>query len=148
MDRSTRAAGSKPSARCVCCARWQLNWQKTLTAAFGEVSTALNGHEKFAEAVREETRSVNAYRESVRLSTIRYNSGFASYFEVLDAQLNLYPAETTRVFLELAHKVSLVSIYRSLGGGWKLSMPIDQSGSRYCSIGHQPSSHSHLTPKP
>lgn len=101
----------------------ELNWQKTLTSAFGEVSTALNGHEKFAEAVREETRSVNAYRESVRLSTIRYNSGFASYFEVLDAQLNLYPAETLRVFFELAHKVSLVSIYRSLGGGWKLSDP-------------------------
>jgi multidrug efflux system outer membrane protein len=99
----------------------ELVWQKTLTSAFGEVSTALNAHQKFAEAVKEETRSVNAYRESVRLSTIRYDSGFASYFEVLDSQLNLYPAERTRVDLELAHKVSLINIYRSLGGGWKLA---------------------------
>jgi outer membrane protein, multidrug efflux system len=99
----------------------ELVWQQTLTSAFGEVSTALNAHQKYAESLKEETRSVNAYRESVRLSTIRYDSGFASYFEILDAQLQLYPAETTRVALELARKTSLVNIYRSLGGGWKLS---------------------------
>jgi multidrug efflux system outer membrane protein len=99
----------------------ELAWQQTLTSAFGEVSTYLNAHEKYAASLKEETRSVNAYRESVRLSTIRYESGFASYFEILDAQLQLYPAETTRVVLELARKTSLVNIYRSLGGGWKLA---------------------------
>jgi multidrug efflux system outer membrane protein len=99
----------------------ELNWQKTLTAAFGEVSTALSTHEKLAKATAEETRSVNAYRESVRLSTVRYDSGFASYFEVLDAQLNLFPAETQRVQYELGRKIALVNIYRSLGGGWKFS---------------------------
>lgn len=99
----------------------ELNWQRTLTAAFGEVSDALNAHAKFGEAMKEEARSVKAYRESVRLSTVRYDSGFASYFEVLDAQLNLYPTERTLVDLELARKISLVDIWRSLGGGWKLS---------------------------
>jgi outer membrane protein, multidrug efflux system len=99
----------------------ELIWQETLTQAFGEVSTALNAHEKFAQALQEETRSVNAYRESVRLSTVRYESGFASYFEVLDAQLQLFPAETFRVGYELQRKVALVNIYRSLGGGWKLT---------------------------
>jgi multidrug efflux system outer membrane protein len=98
----------------------ELVWQETLTQAFGEVSTALNAHEKFAQALTQETRSVNAYRESVRLSTVRYESGFASYFEVLDAQLQLFPAETFRVGYELQRKVALVNIYRSLGGGWKL----------------------------
>jgi len=99
----------------------ELNWQKTLTAAFGEVSTALNTHQKYAESIKEQTRSVNAYREAVRLSTIRYDTGFASYFEVLDAQRLLYPAETTRNVFELTRKVALVDIYRSLGGGWKLA---------------------------
>ena len=99
----------------------ELVWQQTLTSAFGEVSTYLNAHEKYAASLKEETRSVTAYRESVRLSTIRYESGFASYFEILYAQTQLYPAETTRVVLELARKTSLVNIYRSLGGGWKLA---------------------------
>jgi len=99
----------------------ELLWQQTLTSAFGEVSTYLNAHEKYAASLKEETRSVTAYRESVRLSTIRYESGFASYFEILYEQTQLYPAETTRVVLELARKTSLVNIYRSLGGGWKLA---------------------------
>ena len=60
----------------------ELTWQQTLTSAFGEVSTYLNAHQKYAASLTEETRSVNAYRESVRLSTIRYDSGFASYFEI------------------------------------------------------------------
>lgn len=98
----------------------ELAWQQTLTSAFGDVSTALNAHTQFAASLKEETRSVNAYRESVRLSTVRYESGFASYFEILDAQLQLYPAETFRIGYELSRKVALVNIYRSLGGGWKL----------------------------
>ncbi len=98
----------------------ELNWQKTLTQAFGEVSTALDAHVKFAQSLQEETRSVNAYRESVRLSTVRYDTGFASYFEVLNAELQLFPAENQRVQYELARKVALVKIYKSLGGGWKL----------------------------
>jgi multidrug efflux system outer membrane protein len=119
----------------------ELAWQQTLTSAFGDVSTSLNAHEKFAAAVKQETRSVNAYRESVRLSTIRYDSGFASYFEILDAQLNLYPAETTRVLFELSRKTSLVNIYRSLGGGWKLA---DADWSNPSNTGTAPS----LTPTP
>jgi outer membrane protein, multidrug efflux system len=99
----------------------ELAWQQTLTSAFGDVSTFLNAHEKYAASLKEQTRSVKAYRESVRLSTIRYESGFASYFEILDAQLNLYPAENNRVFFELFRKTSLVNIYRSLGGGWNLA---------------------------
>lgn len=119
----------------------ELAWQQTLTSAFGDVSTSLNAHEQFAAAVKQETRSVNAYRESVRLSTIRYESGFASYFEILDAQLNLYPAETTRVLFELSRKTSLVNIYRSLGGGWKLA---DADWSNPSNTGTAPS----LTPTP
>src|SRR5271165_2479411 len=99
----------------------ELVWQQTLTSAFGEVSTYLNAHEKYATSLKEETRSVTAYRESVRLSTIRYESGFASYFEILYEQTQLYPAETTRVLYELGRKTSLVNIYRALGGGWKLA---------------------------
>jgi outer membrane protein, multidrug efflux system len=106
----------------------ELNWQKTLTQAFGEVSTALNAHEKLAQSLKQEARSVNAYRESVRLSTVRYDSGFASYFEVLDAELQLFPAETQRVQYELDQKVALVNLYLALGGGWNLSDADWQNG--------------------
>lgn len=50
-------------------------YEKAVTQAFGEVSTALSGHQQLAKAYSEQLTSVEAYRESVRLSTIRYDRG-------------------------------------------------------------------------
>jgi multidrug efflux system outer membrane protein len=99
----------------------QLFYQKSVTQAFGEVSTALAAHQKLAQSVREESRSVNAYQDSVRLSNLRYDSGLASYFEVIDAKLNLFPSQTALVVYDLDRKTALVALYKALGGGWKLS---------------------------
>jgi multidrug efflux system outer membrane protein len=105
-------------------ARWdqaRLFYLGLATQAFGEVSTALSAHQKLAESVKEQSRSVGAYRESVRLAKVRYTNGLSSYFEVIDAQLQLYPAEQFEVQYDLGRKVALVNLYRALGGGWKLS---------------------------
>ncbi len=95
-------------------------YEQSVTQAFGEVSTALAAHQKLAEAIKDQTRSVAAYRESVRLAGLRYDSGLSSYFEVIDAQLQLYPAQTASVVYDLERKVALVNLYKALGGGWKL----------------------------
>ncbi len=95
-------------------------YEKAVTSAFGEVSTALVTHQKMAEAIREQARSVTAYQESVRLANLRYNSGLSSYFEVIDAQLQLFPAQNASIQYELERKVALVNLYKALGGGWKL----------------------------
>jgi multidrug efflux system outer membrane protein len=99
----------------------QLSYEKSVTQAFGEVSSAISAHQKLAEAYKEQGRSVNAYQESVRLSNLRYDSGLSSYFEVIDAKLNLFPAQNTQVQYDLGRKVALVNLYRALGGGWKLT---------------------------
>jgi multidrug efflux system outer membrane protein len=96
-------------------------FENAVTQAFGEVSTSLSAHEQLAKAYREEISSVEAYRESVRLSIIRYDSGLANYFEIIDAQIQMYPAESASVSYDLARKVALVDLYRALGGGWSLS---------------------------
>jgi multidrug efflux system outer membrane protein len=57
----------------------------------------------------------------VHLANVRYNSGLSSYFEVIDAQLQLYPAEQFEVQYDLERKLALVNLYKALGGGWKLS---------------------------
>jgi hypothetical protein len=58
---------------------------------------------------------------SVRLANLRYDSGLSSYFEVIDAKLNLFPVQNTAVQYDLERKVALVNLYKALGGGWKLS---------------------------
>jgi multidrug efflux system outer membrane protein len=40
---------------------------------------------------------------------------------VLDAKLNLFPAQTALVIYDLDRKTALVDLYKALGGGWKLS---------------------------
>jgi multidrug efflux system outer membrane protein len=99
----------------------KVSFEKAITQAFGEVSTSLSAHQQLAKAYREQMISLEAYRESVRLSQIRYDSGFASYLDVVDAQIQMYPAETATVSYDLGRKLALVDLYRALGGGWNLS---------------------------
>jgi multidrug efflux system outer membrane protein len=99
----------------------KISFEKAVTQAFGEVSTSLSAHQQLAKAYREQLKSVEAYRESVQLSFTRYDSGLASYFEIVDAQIQLYPAESSAVSYDLGRKLAVVDLYRSLGGGWNLS---------------------------
>jgi outer membrane protein, multidrug efflux system len=99
----------------------QIAFEKAVTNAFGEVSTSLSAHAQLAKAYREQIRSVEAYREAVRLSTIRYDSGLSNYLDIIDAQIQMYPAESTMVNYDLGRKLALVSLYQALGGGWNLS---------------------------
>jgi multidrug efflux system outer membrane protein len=99
----------------------KISFEKAVTLAFGEVSSSLSAHQQLGSSYLEELNSVEAYRESVRLSLLRYDTGLSSYFEVIDAQLDLYPAENSVVAYDLGRKLALVDLYRALGGGWNLS---------------------------
>src|SRR5262244_1286154 len=98
-----------------------VSFEKLVTQAFGEVSTSLSAHQQLAKAYLEQLTSVQAYRESVQLSSTRYDSGLSSYFEIVDAQIQLYPAESSAVSYDLGRKLALVDLYRALGGGWNLA---------------------------
>jgi multidrug efflux system outer membrane protein len=99
----------------------KIAFEKAVTQAFGEVSTAISAHQLLSKAYREQTVSVDAYRDAVRLSLIRFDNGLANYLEVIDAELNMYPAETATVTYDLGRKLALVNLYQALGGGWNLT---------------------------
>lgn len=99
----------------------KISFEKLVTQAFGEVATSLSAHQQLALAYRQQVTSVDAYRESVRLSVIRYDSGLAGYLDIIDAQIQMYPAESSTVNYDLGRKLALVALYQALGGGWSLS---------------------------
>jgi multidrug efflux system outer membrane protein len=99
----------------------QIFYRQSIIQAFSEVSTALSAHEKLAQSVQQEALSVAAYQESIRLADKRYNNGLSSYFEVIDAKLDLFPVENSLVLFDLGRKVALVNLYRALGGGWNMT---------------------------
>jgi len=98
-------------------------YEAAVRNAFGEVSTALVAHEKLAQVEQQLARTVDAYREAVRLANIRYIAGLSNYFEVLDAQQLLFPAENALAQTRSARLANLVTLYRALGGGWNLQNP-------------------------
>jgi len=55
-----------------------------------------------------------------RTALIRYDEGLASYYEVLESQQLLFPAEITLAQLRLQQLLTVVTLYRALGGGWDL----------------------------
>src|SRR5436305_702086 len=105
-------------------ARWEqarVEYEQSVTNAFGEVSTALVAYQKLAGVERERARAVAADRQAAQISNTRYVAGLSSYLEVLQAQQNLYPAENLLAQARYNRLATLVQLYRTLGGGWKLA---------------------------
>jgi multidrug efflux system outer membrane protein len=104
-------------------AQWEqarVQYEQTVTSAFAETTTVLYAREKIAATVAELSRTVDQYREMVRLTNLRYNSGLSSYFEVLYAMQQLYPAELALARARADLLIDFVDIYKALGGGWNL----------------------------
>ena len=97
----------------------RLRYQAAALNAFQEVSNALVAHQRYAEARLELARAVEAYNVAVQVSLLRYTAGRAGYYEVLQEQQLLFPAENALVETELNQYVTLVQLYRALGGGWE-----------------------------
>jgi multidrug efflux system outer membrane protein len=105
-------------------AQWEANkqqYEQTVLTALGEVSNALIAEQKLAETRVEQAKAVDALRESVRLAILRYTGGLATYFEVLEAQQQLFPAENALAQTDGDQLIAVVQLYAALGGGWEAS---------------------------
>jgi outer membrane protein, multidrug efflux system len=96
-----------------------IGYEQSIQRAFGDVSDALIGYDKY-HAVRErQEQSVKDLQESVNVSLMRYRGGTSNYLDVLDSQRSLFNAELTLAQARNNEYQSLVQLYKALGGGWK-----------------------------
>jgi len=100
--------------------QFALQYQASVLNAFEEISDALISREKSASAHLQQSRAVESYKVAVKISMERYRMGSADYYEVLQEQQLLFPAENTLVQFQLNQLVAVVQLYRALGGGWQL----------------------------
>ncbi|MGD0211854.1 MAG: TolC family protein, partial [Terriglobales bacterium] len=84
-----------------------------------DVSDALIGYDKLHQVRLRQQDTVADLRETVRISTLRYQGGTTTYLEVLDSQRSLYAAELTLASARGDEYRSLAQLYRALGGGWQ-----------------------------
>jgi multidrug efflux system outer membrane protein len=97
----------------------RLRYQQTVLNAFREVSDQLMARQKFADQRVQQQIAVQAYEVAVQVSKERYVAGRASYYEVLQEQQLLFPAQNTLVQVELDQLLAVVRLYRALGGGYE-----------------------------
>ena len=93
-------------------------YQRSIYSALREVSDALVGFDRLREQRTQEELLVHTLEKTVQLSDLRYRGGLDSYLQVLDAQRNLFSGQLTLAQLRLQERVSVVQLYRALGGGW------------------------------
>ena len=94
-------------------------YEQTVLVAFREVEDALVGVSTAREQAAAQERQVNALRSALHLANLRYKGGLANYLDVLIAQRSLFVTELALADTHRLHLVSVVQLYKALGGGWQ-----------------------------
>ena len=113
--RNTAGLGSANAGRDIAIAQYE----KSIQNAFKEVADALAARATLGEQFRAQQAQVNAESTRFKLADLRYQNGISSYLDVLDAQRSLFTVQQSLVQTRLAQLQSQVTLYKTLGGGWK-----------------------------
>jgi outer membrane protein, multidrug efflux system len=93
-------------------------YQKTIQEAFREVNDALVNQDRTGAqlvAQKSQVKSLELYAETARL---RYDNGYTSYIEVLDAERSLFNAQLQYTQTQQNQFQAMTSLYKAMGGGW------------------------------
>lgn len=99
--------------------RIAISYLQTVHRAFEEVSDDVTAYDESRLRTVQLKLYEQASLDSVRLANERYENGYTSYLEVLDAQTRAYQAQTDVAQGLLNERLALVQLYLALGGGWQ-----------------------------
>ncbi|MDD3845602.1 MAG: efflux transporter outer membrane subunit [Syntrophorhabdaceae bacterium] len=93
-------------------------YQQAIQNAFADTENALISRRKVHEQLVAEQKKVAAYKEYARLAGLQYNGGYTPYLTVLNAQQQLFPAQLSAIQTNASAFISIVNLYKAMGGGW------------------------------
>ncbi len=94
------------------------NYEKTVLNAYSDVRSALATQREASNVVESLTRQVQQLRLALQLASSRYDNGYSSYLDVLDAERSLFQSELDLATARSNRLSSIVNVCMSLGGGW------------------------------
>jgi multidrug efflux system outer membrane protein len=94
------------------------SYQQTVQNAFREVSDGLIAYQRTREFRARQEERTQANRDATDLANVRYEGGVTSYLEVLYNEQELFTAELSLALARRNELLSVIQLYRSLGGGW------------------------------
>jgi outer membrane protein, multidrug efflux system len=95
-----------------------LRYQQSIQTAFREVEDALIDQKRSREQLEIQTRQVESLSNYARIARLRFDNGYTSYIEVLDAERSLFNAELAHAQTKGLLFQALVNLYKAMGGGW------------------------------
>jgi multidrug efflux system outer membrane protein len=95
-----------------------VRYQQVIQTAFREVDDFLVEQKETKPQLEALGRRTGALMEYSRLAQLRFDNGYTSYLEVLDANRSLYDAELNYVQTKATLFRSFVNLYKAMGGGW------------------------------
>jgi multidrug efflux system outer membrane protein len=96
-----------------------VQYQQTIQNAFREVADALIQYRKVREIRAQQELLVATLRDRSRLAYLRYEGGVDTLLNALDSDRELFEAELNLTKTKRDELLSLVQLYRALGGGWQ-----------------------------
>ncbi len=93
-------------------------YEKAIQNAFREVADALADRNTLEDQIKAQAALAEASSRSFELSSARFKHGINSYLTVLDSQRSMYAAQQGLITVRLAQQANLLTLYKTLGGGW------------------------------
>jgi multidrug efflux system outer membrane protein len=95
-----------------------LAYRRAIRNAFRDAEDALSARRSARDQAEALDRQVATLRELVRLARLRYDNGYTSHLDVLDAERSLFNGELARARARGDLCVATVALYKAMGGGW------------------------------
>ena len=95
-----------------------IQYEKTIQKAFTDVSNALIAHQRVNESRLKQEALVRTLEDRTRLAYVRYRGGVDTQLNALDADRDLFQAQLSLAQIRLNELLSVVQLYKALGGGW------------------------------
>ena len=97
-------------------------YEQRILIAFREVEDSLVAVRTTRTQNEAQQQQVNSLQSALHLAELRYKGGLANYLDVLVARRNLFEAELAMTSSRRLYLVSVVQLYKALGGGWSPEM--------------------------
>jgi len=97
----------------------EVSYEQAVQTAFREVSDALIAHHRTHQSRHEQEKLVSTLEDRMRLAYVRYHGGVDTQLNALDADRDLFTTQLTLAQTRYSELVSVVQLYKALGGGWQ-----------------------------
>src|ERR1700722_2124310 len=95
-----------------------VQYERAIQTAFTDVSNALIAHQRVRESRLKQEALVRTLEDRTRLAYARYRGGVDTQLNALDSDRDLFQAQLSLAEIRLNELLSVVQLYKALGGGW------------------------------